>query len=110
MENEINDLYKTPYNDIQIPPIPENKILGFYEKYMTLMGVLGHFIFILQTYKIIINKNASDVSLEGFCISFLSIISWLLYGVLKKDRVLVAVNIFGAIASLICIITIISLR
>ena len=81
----------------------KDKILRFYEKYMILMGSAGHFIFIFQTHKMIVNNSASGVSLEGFCIAFLSIISWLFYGALKKDRVLIAVNIFGLIAALVCI-------
>lgn len=87
-----------------------NKILQFYEKYMIFMGIAGHFIFIFQTYKIITNKNAAGVSLEGFIVAFLSIISWLFYGSLKKDKVLIIVNIFGLLASSICLIAIISLR
>ena len=102
-------------NDTKLNTIPEKrelfgsrkKILKFYEKYMIFMGISGHFIFILQTYKIVSNKSSSDVSLEGFCIAFVSIISWLFYGTLKKDMVLIKVNLFGIVASLICIITII---
>ena len=88
----------------------KDRILKFYEKYMVLMGIGGHFIFILQTYKIILNKSASDVSLEGFLMAFLSIISWLFYGALKKDKVLIIVNLFGLLASSICIIAIILLE
>lgn len=88
----------------------KNKILQFYEKYMILMGIAGHFIFVLQTRKIIINKSAADVSLEGFMVAFISIISWLFYGYLKKDKVLITVNLFGLVFSSVCIITIIYLR
>ncbi len=85
-------------------------LIRFYEKYMTLMGSFGHLIFVFQTYKILINRSANDISLEGFFIAFLSIISWLFYGLLKKDKVLVRVNIFGLITSSVCLITIIYLK
>jgi len=81
----------------------KNKIIHFYEKYMILMGSAGHFIFLFQARKIIVEQSASNVSLEGFLIAFISIISWLLYGILKKDRVLVIVNVFGCISALICL-------
>lgn len=100
-------LSNTPYKVINSLFISKHKVIKFYEKYMTLMGVLGHFIFILQTWKIISSKDASNVSLEGFCIAFVSIISWLFYGILKEDKVLVTVNIFGFISSLMCIVAII---
>ena len=87
--------------------IDKNKIVAFYERYMLLMGISGHFIFIFQAYKIIMMKNASAVSLEGFFIAFLSIISWLFYGFLKGDKVLFYVNVFGLIFSTICLLTII---
>lgn len=84
-----------------------HKILKFYEKYMLLIGISGHFMFVFQTFKIISNKSAADVSLVGCTVAFLSMLSWLFYGTLRRDRVLILVNIFGATVSLICIITII---
>ncbi len=75
---------------------------------MTIIGMLGHSIFLLQTYKIISCRSASNVSLEGFFIAALSIISWLFYGILKEDKVLIIVNTFGLVSAFICIIAIIS--
>lgn len=86
------------------------KILHYYEKYMIGMGAAGHLIFVFQAHKIWVNKSAEGVSLEGFLIAFLSIVSWLLYGFLKKDKVLVCVNIFGFFVSMICLAAIIFLQ
>jgi uncharacterized protein with PQ loop repeat len=77
---------------------------------MLVFGILGHFIFVLQTYKIISTGSAKDVSLPGFCIACLSMVSWLFYGILKEDYVLVAVNAFGVLASATCIVSILWLR
>lgn len=74
---------------------------------MFLIGIVGHFIFVFQTYKIFINKSSGHVSLPGFSIAFLSIISWLFYGFLKDDKVLIRVNLFGALASAVCLLAII---
>lgn len=87
-----------------------NTILKFYEKYMILMGIVGHFIFIFQIRTILLNQSSTDVSLEGFLIAFVSIASWLLYGILKKDTVLITVNIFGVLAAIACLIAIIFMR
>jgi uncharacterized protein with PQ loop repeat len=82
------------------------RLLKYYEKYMVLMGAAGHLLFIFQTQKIISNKSAADISLIGFFIAFLSILSWFIYGFLKGDKVLIKVNIVGLISSTMCLISI----
>lgn len=82
------------------------KYLPYYEKYMLLMGTAGHLIHVFQAHKILSNKSAADVSLPGFLIAFLSILSWFFYGILKKDKVLIYVNGFGLLASATCLIAI----
>ena len=84
-----------------------NRFEWFYEKYMVLIGSVGHCLFIFQALKILETHSSHDVSLKGFVVSFVSLVSWLIYGFLKKDWVLIIVNLFGATASLICIIMII---
>jgi MtN3 and saliva related transmembrane protein len=77
---------------------------------MLFIGIAGHFIFVFQTYKVLSLKSATDVSMEGFFIAFLSVISWLVYGYLRQDFVLIKVNIFGLFASSICIITMVLVK
>ncbi len=81
--------------------------LWFYQKYMYLIGLIGHSLFIFQIYKIWVNKSAEDVSLIGFVVACFSIASWLTYGILIKDKVLIWVNAFGFLVSLLCILMII---
>lgn len=85
----------------------KNKFLNYYEKYMFVVGICGHFIFVLQFLKIISNKSASDVSLEGFLVAFFSLLSWFVYGVLKKDYVLIIVNLFGVLVAGMCLLAIV---
>jgi MtN3 and saliva related transmembrane protein len=73
---------------------------------MCLIGMLGHFIFLFQAIKIIRCKCSSGVSLYGFLIAFFSMLCWLFYGYLKQDIALIMVNVFGAIASFLCILSI----
>jgi MtN3 and saliva related transmembrane protein len=82
------------------------KILTIYEKYMMLMGIGGHLIFVLQAKKILLNKSAENVSLEGFVVAFVSILSWFIYGILKQDKVLMIVNAVGLLVSASCIVLI----
>ena len=82
----------------------------FYEKFMVVMALAGQLIFILQTHKIWVNQSAKDVSLEGFFIAFLSIACWLLYGILKDDKVLIRSNVIGLITSSICLVAIIYMK
>lgn len=90
--------------------LSRERIIRFYGKYMIFMGSAGHLIFVLQTRKILKTKSATDVSLEGFLIALFSIASWLLYGYLKKDKVLLTVNLFGFVVGFICIVVIILLK
>lgn len=83
------------------------KFEKLYEHYITIIGSAGHFLFIFQTFKTIQVGSAHDVSLGGFIVSFFSLISWLFYGFLKKDRPLIIANLVGASLALICITTII---
>ena len=86
--------------------LQKDRLMYFYEKYMFCMGIIGHFMFLFQAYKILSTKSAANVSLEGFLIAFVSIFSWLLYGILKEDKVLVAVNAFGLFAVGLCLASI----
>jgi uncharacterized protein with PQ loop repeat len=82
------------------------RLYNFFSLYMTIVGWAGHFIFFFQAYKIISTGSAKDVSLPGFLISLFSVASWLFYGIITDNKVLVRVNIFGLIGALICVGTI----
>jgi MtN3 and saliva related transmembrane protein len=81
-----------------------------YEKYIICIGSIGHLLFVFQTIKIIRSGSSNEISLLGFCVSFASLLSWLFYGILKKDIALIIVNTFGSLAALACIITILMFR
>lgn len=78
-----------------------------YEKYMMFMGVAGQLVFYLQFYKIISDQSAKDVSLPAFLFGLISVTSWLVYGVILKNRPLIianAVAVVGAAAVVIAIL------
>lgn len=73
------------------------KIKKTYEKYMFVIGIVGQLLFYFQAYQIFSLKSACSVSLVGFCISLISLISWGIYGVVIKSKVLLLSNIVGFI-------------
>lgn len=82
--------------------------IHIYEKYMFFMGFVGQMVFYLQAYEIFSGKQAKDVSLSAFLFGLLSVSSWLVYGILIKNRVLVSANIFGVIGALAVVIGILT--
>jgi len=85
----------------------KEKLLQYYQKYMYVVGLGGHFIFVFQAYKIWLMQSSVDVSLSGFLSCFWAVCSWLVYGWLISNRLLIMVNSFGVIAGLICLIMIV---
>ena len=73
---------------------------NIYEKYMFFIGVAGQMVFYLQAFKIFSTKNAESVSLIAFLFGLVSVTSWLIYGVVLKNRVLVISNTFAVVGAL----------
>ena len=85
-------------------------ILKWYEPYMMFMGLIGNALFILQIIRILQTHSSHDVSLAGFLISTISVYSWLIYGYLTHDKVLLRVNIIGTVLSTVCLVVILRFR
>lgn len=81
--------------------VNKSKFLTYYEKYMLLMGIGGQSLFYLQAFKIFFTRNAQGVSLSGFAIALMSIISWIIYGTLIKDKILIRVNIVAVVGAIL---------
>ncbi len=76
----------------------------FYEKYMFVIGGSGSLIFYLQAIEIFNEQSAAAVSLLAFVIGFISVASWMVYGVLIKNRVLFFSNVLATIGALLVVI------
>ncbi|WP_085784590.1 SemiSWEET family sugar transporter [Candidatus Nucleicultrix amoebiphila] len=76
----------------------------FYEKYMMVVGLIGQLLFYLQAIKIYHTRSAEDLSLTGFLIAFFSLISWLFYGIILRNKVLIFVNITGSFGALLVVL------
>ena len=78
--------------------------MKFFEVYMNIIGPIGNIMFYLQAYKIFIYKSAHAVSGSGFLISVIGLSSWLVYGILLKNKPLIIANGFGVIGALLTLI------
>ncbi|MBN9412650.1 MAG: hypothetical protein J0H12_01815 [Candidatus Paracaedimonas acanthamoebae] len=79
----------------------KSKFLKYYAKYMLCMGIVGQSLFYLQAIKIFLTGNAQGVSLSGFTIALFSSISWVIYGHLLKDKILMSVNIIAVLGAIL---------
>ena len=68
---------------------------------MNIIGPIGNVMFYLQAYKIFASKSASTVSGPGFFISVIGLSSWLLYGILLKNKPLIIANGFGVLGAIL---------
>lgn len=76
----------------------------YYEKYMFFIGAFGHTAALFQAYTIITKQTTAGVSVIGNLITFVSIASWLFYGTLTKNTLLITINIFGLVCYAICLV------
>lgn len=66
---------------------------------VTLMGVLMSLAYYPQAYKIWKNKSAANISISTFVVFALGTLTWLIYGVLVKDVVIIAGFGVGVVGS-----------
>ncbi len=88
----------------------KTRLLVYYERYMLVMGVFGQLLFYMQGAKIFLTKSANDVSIIGFSLGLVSVSSWLVYGILIKNRVLIVSNTFAVAGALLVVVGVLIYR
>lgn len=78
-------------------------ISKYYPSYMYLVGFIGQMVFVFQAYKIFQTGSSADVSLWGFGSCFWAVASWLVYGFVINNQLLIRVNLFGVCAGIVCL-------
>lgn len=63
-------------------------------------GLLTTLTFLPQVLKTVKEKSARDVSLTMFLIAAANQVLWIIYGVLRQDRVIILTNVFILVLSL----------
>lgn len=81
-----------------------------YEKYMFIIGGCGSLIFYLQALKIFNEESTVAVSLPAFIVGLISVSSWMIYGILIKNRVVFISNVLATIGALLVVIGFIMYR
>jgi MtN3 and saliva related transmembrane protein len=76
------------------------------EPIMIFIGVIGQSLFYLQAYKIYTVGSAEDVSALGFSFALFSLVSWFIYGLIIKNKVLIYVNAFAVIGASLTLLAI----
>lgn len=82
------------------------KLIILAEKLMIGIGISGQTLFYLQAYKIYSMGSAKDVSAAGFSFALFSLVCWLLYGLLIKNKVLIIVNILAVLGASLTLLAI----
>lgn len=94
----------TQKNGSNMPWYKTKRFVRGYEKYMMTMGIIGQLLFYLQAFKIYQTRSAEDISMPGFLIAVFSLSSWLVYGLVLNNGVLVFVNLVGCFGALLVIL------
>jgi len=83
-----------------------NKIPKWFINYMTVIGIVGGLVPWIQSYEILINQSANDVSLTAYVLILIAMASWLVYGIWLKDRPMIIANIVSVAGAAFCTILI----
>lgn len=71
---------------------------------MLLVAVLGNAIFYIQAAEIVMKQSAEAVSYAAFSASVWALSSWLVYGLLLRNRVLITANIIGVLGAILVLV------
>ena len=74
-----------------------------FERYMLLVAVGGNGVFYAQAYEIYSKQEAANVSLFAFSISVWALTSWLIYGFILRNRILIVANIVGVLGAVLVV-------
>ncbi|MBX3474574.1 MAG: hypothetical protein KF754_09340 [Planctomycetes bacterium] len=80
-------------------PEPMTGPRRWFERYMLVVGVGGNVFFYIQAWQVFSTQSARDVSLTAFAVALWAVMSWFAYGVVLKNKVLIAANIVGTIGA-----------
>lgn len=92
-----------PFGHVVSPP-KETGFRLWFSRFMFIPGVGGNFVPLIQAAEIVRLGSSGSVSLTGFSFALFCIVCWLIYGLLRSDKVLIWANVIGVI-NLVILIT-----
>ncbi len=78
-----------------------------YDVYMYAVGVIAPIAGYMQVYKIIESHSAGDISMLGNIVALIAAISWLIYGIIKKNYIIMIANAASVISEIAIVLGII---
>jgi MtN3 and saliva related transmembrane protein len=83
--------------------LPVSSARHWYSRYMFVVGIGGNLLFYLQAWEIFRTASARDISLPAFIVGFWAVSSWFVYGLVLRDKVIIAANIVAMAGSALVI-------
>lgn len=74
-----------------------------FNKYMLCVGIIGSLPPWIQFIKIIETNSSKDISMTGYLLLLIAMLSWLIYGIKNKDKIIIYANIVGALGTILCL-------
>ena len=68
-------------------------------RWMYFIAVFGNAFFYIQAYKIFRDQDARSVSTVAFCLAFVTVSSWFVYGLILKNKVMLIANVVAMIGA-----------
>jgi MtN3 and saliva related transmembrane protein len=82
------------------PSVQRTPMQRAYSRYMFVVGIGGNLLFYLQAWEIFATRSARDVSLAAFLVGLWAVSSWFVYGLMLRDKVIIAANIVAIVGCL----------
>ena len=84
--------------------------LSNYELYMTAISIFGKAFVFLQIAKMVDTGSSSSVSFSAYVVYLVTSVSWLYFGLLRRDTVITVSGFIGLVTSLIALNTVVFYR
>ena len=78
---------------------PKARLPRWFAIYMMIVGVGGNLFFYIQAGEIFVSRQAKDVSFAAFAVALFAVSSWLVYGLLLRDKIIIIANIVAVIGA-----------
>jgi MtN3 and saliva related transmembrane protein len=82
---------------METPVQPASPWKRRYARYMFVVGIGGNLLFYLQAWEVFSTGHARDVSLPAFLVGLWAVSSWFVYGLVMRDKVIIAANIVAIV-------------
>lgn len=87
-----------------------HKMMNSYDKYMICIAIVSKVFLVLQIAKIIADESSQNVSFSAYLVYFISSVSWLVFGIMYKESIVVISAYIGVLGSLVAMIIVVAYK